>query len=194
MLVRTYLKVKEMMLGDFMSFSDQAYIRQSVYPMSHVAQGYNEVAHVNYDSGYWIVYTDGSMAGPFVSYPMSYYVYRPVPAGLLDWSDRAFANAPVVSYQLQGDDTVKCKEIVSGVYQAIGNEKYYPVTVTGYFGDPIFTNWPGIGPSPAKYKMKAFVDNSGVLYHSDGNRDFGQFRKPVKASTDWALPYIKSIK
>ena len=189
---RLYLKVSELRPGDMLSFDDQGYRRGDAWDSSELAD-HAVVSGVRYDNGYWIDYANGEVSGPYVTLPYSRYAYRPIPDGVLNWSDDAFAEAQAVSCRVLPDNSAVTAAILAGSHQTIGEERYYPVYVTGHFGDVIFTNWPGVGPSPSSYKMKAFVNSAGRLYYSDGSRDNGSYRKPVAVNTDWVLPYIKAM-
>ena len=70
----------------------------------------------------------------------------------LDWSDAAFANAPVVRPYARG-------KAAPGTYA--------PVLIQAGHGCPLFSNWPGVGYSPAAFKMKAYIDDQGTAYHRD---------------------------
>jgi len=72
------------------------------------------------------------------------------------------------------------KIFYSGEPQVVDGKQYFPVTVSGIFGDPWFAAWPGIGPSPASFTMKAYADENGNIYRPDGPRDelrYGQLQR-----------------
>ena len=83
---------------------------------------------------------------------------------LADWSDAAFR---------------------SGEIQTINGEAFRPVFVSGYFGTfaCLPNGWPGVGPSPAPYKMKAFRAEDGAVWQPAGGRG-NNYMKRVRRMPD----------
>jgi hypothetical protein len=64
----------------------------------------------------------------------------------------------------------------------IGNLELTPIYVTGEYGYPWFNGWPGIGPSPAPYKMKAYIDAQGNIYRPPSDYEKRFNRHIIKVS------------
>ena len=74
---------------------------------------------------------------------------------ILDWSDAAFrADVPVINAHTLA-------------YAGALPEGLAPVFLRGNCGAPVFSGWPGVGYSPASFKMKAYIDSVGNIYHRD---------------------------
>lgn len=116
-------------------------------------------------------------------------INRPVPAGFVDWSDDVFRGAPVVSARPTANDTWTADTLPAVLSD--GKHTYAPVFVRGHYGDYLFENWPGVGPSPAPYSMKAMIRDDGKLCHPENcDRRFGSYALPVVHSSDWCAPYL----
>ena len=152
-----------------------------------------------YSSDYQFTFQDGSIlsGNQVIGDRLMITVDRPIPDGLLNWSDSIFKNAPVISAHNAPDgETWEASYDSTGIRQSDGLHEYMPVFVKGYYGDYLFENWSGVGPSNAPYTMKAMLRNDGKLCRPDSNYDrpFGCWCKPIVHDSSWVYPYVEALK
>lgn len=89
---------------------------------------------------------------------------------IADWSDAAFR---------------------SGASQIVHDgESFKPVYVCGYFNTFACIGWPGVGPSPAPYSMKALLAEDGAVWKPAGGRG-NNYMKRIRRMPDGL--YIQNI-
>jgi len=75
------------------------------------------------------------------------------------WSGDDWAANDMLANDIMRDDNFYASRsfVVAGI-------ELFPVHISGYYSEPFFSGWPGVGYSPAPFSMKAFIDKSGQVY------------------------------
>ncbi len=127
-----------------------------------IIEGSGEITSIGYHNGFVIKTERDSIT---IDGNQRFDIAIIVPDDFIRFDDEIFKSCG----RIKADDCILDQN--TGSWTMNVPDGYYQID--GFFGSPIFDNWPGVGPSKVGYSMKCYIENNQI--YRPGGREFQIF-------------------